>query len=163
MGADVGVVRTEHPRHRVARRPPALRRVREAGQGGIDDPSAGRSWECPGCRKEYTPGEYVNAVRRDLLDDTGDTDGWTDIGVAAAAASTLVQVPISEDRLRKWADRGKVASCCPWTEGRHWGARLVLWPDVAEEAQAAVERARLAAEARQRRAEKAAAEAAKTA
>lgn len=132
----------------------------KAGQGGIDDPSAGRSWECPGCRREFTPGEYVNAVRHDLLDDTGASDGWADIGVAAAAASTLVQVAISEDRLRKWAERGKVASCCVWTEGRRWGARLVYWPDVAEEAHAAVERATVAAEARRRRAAKEAAEAA---
>lgn len=131
----------------------------KAGQGGIDNPSAGRSWECPGCRKEYSPGEYVNAVRRDLLDDTGDGDGWTDISVAADAATTLIQVPITEDRLRKWAERGKVASCCVWTEGRRWGARLVYWPDVAEEAQAALERARIAAEARVRRTEKEASEA----
>lgn len=131
----------------------------KAGQGGIDDPAAGRSWECPGCRREFTPGEYVNAVRHDLLDDTGEGDGWTDIGVAAEAATTLIQVPVTADRLRKWADRGKVASCCVWTEGRRWGARLVYWPDVAEEAQAAVERARLAAETRRRRAEKAAEEA----
>lgn len=132
----------------------------KAGQGGIDDPSAGRSWECPGCRREFTAGEYVNAVRRDLFDGSADGDGWTDIGVAAAAASTLVRVPISEDRLRKWAERGKVASCCTWTEGRVWGARLVYWPDVAEEALAAVERALLAAEARRRKAVKEAAEAA---
>lgn len=128
----------------------------KAGQGGIDDPSAGRSWECPGCRKEYTAGEYVNAVRRDLLDSEG--DGWTDIGVAAEAATTLIQVHVSEDRLRKWAERGKVASCCLWAAGRVWGQRLVYWPDVADEANAAVERARLAAEARRRRAEREAAE-----
>ena len=28
-------------------------------QGGIEDPSAGQSWECPGCRKSYDPGEYA--------------------------------------------------------------------------------------------------------
>lgn len=128
-------------------------------QGGIDDPRAGLSWECPGCRKEYKPGEYANAVRRDLLDNGADGDGWTHVGMAADAATTLVGVAISEERLRKWADRGKVASCCLWTAGRSWGQRLVYWPDVADEANAAVERARRAVEARRRRAAKEAAEA----
>lgn len=147
---ELGYPEALSPLHvREARRP-----CGRCNQGGIDDPSAGLSWECPGCRKEYNPGEYANAVRRDLLDNGADGDGWTHIGMAADAASTLVGVLISEERLRKWADRGKVASLCLWTEGRRWGQRLVYWPDVADEATAAVERARRAAEARRRRAER---------
>jgi hypothetical protein len=56
-----------------ARRPCAKCQDR---QGGLDDPRAGRSWECPGCRKEYDVGEYATAVRRDLLENGDQGDGW---------------------------------------------------------------------------------------
>src|SRR5690606_21189388 len=69
---------------RAARRPCGT-----CDQGGIEDPRAGLSWECPGCRREYGPGEYATAVRRDLLENGADGDGWTHITMAAEAASTL--------------------------------------------------------------------------
>lgn len=143
-------------------------------QGGIADPRPGISWECPSCRMSYSPGEYATAVRRDLADRqliAGDVVevssvqayGWTDIALAADAASTLVGHPVFATTLRKWIDREKVASCCAWTPGHRWGQRLVFWPDVADEAVAAVERARAAAVARARRAEREAEEAAREA
>jgi hypothetical protein len=101
-------------------------------QGGIDDPDPGMSWECPGCRKQYTAGEYVTAVRRDLLDTDQGGLGWTDIEMAANAASTLADRTIAASTVRKWMDRGKVRSLCLWTPGRRWGQRLVYWPDVAD-------------------------------
>lgn len=143
-------------------------------QGGLTDPRPGISWECPSCRMAYTPGEYANAVRRDLADRkliAGDqvqvpslqAYGWTDITLAADAASTLVGYPVFATTVRKWAQREKVAWCCAWSYeqmpdgslvSRPSGQRLVFWPDVADEATAAVERARRAAEARLRRAER---------
>lgn len=135
-------------------------------QGGVADPRPGISWECPGCRMSYSPGEYATAVRRDLADrqyiaqgDNVDAPsvqsyGWTDVALAADAATTLVGHPVFATTLRKWMDRSKVASCCAWAPGRFWGQRLVFWPDVADEAVAAVERSRVAAEARARRAER---------
>jgi hypothetical protein len=105
-------------------------------QGGIDDPTPGVSWECPGCRMVYTPGQYATAVRRDLLD-SGEAEGWTDITLAADAASTLTGHPVPATTVRKWMDRGLVASMCSWRPGQVWGQRLVFWPDVAERATAA--------------------------
>lgn len=104
------------------------------GQGGIDDPRAGSSWECPGCRKDYTPGEYATAVKRSLLDQDDDGSGWTDITLAAAAATTLTGRHILATTVRKWMDRGQVASLCTWHPGQPWGQRLVYWPDVADRA-----------------------------
>lgn len=109
-------------------------------QGGIADPSAGQSWECPGCRKEYTPGEYASAVRRDLLERGPDGDGWTHVNMAAEAASTLTGYFIAPATVRRWMDRGQVVSCCRWKRGEQWGLRLVFWPSVAEVASAAAER-----------------------
>lgn len=135
-------------------------------QGGVADPRPGISWECPGCRMSYTPGEYATAVRRDLADRqyveqgaVGDAPslqsyGWTDIVLAADAASTLVGHPVFATTVRKWMDRGKVGSCCLWVPGHFWGQRLVFWPDVADEAVAAVARGRAAAEARERKAKR---------
>lgn len=102
-------------------------------QGGIDDPRAGISWECPGCRKDYTPGEYATAVRRSLLDGE-DADGWTDVTLAAGAASTLTGRLFPASTIRKWMDRGQVGAMCRWRRGERWGQRLVYWPDVAERA-----------------------------
>jgi hypothetical protein len=69
-------------------------------QGGIDDPTAGHSWECPGCRKTYDPGEYVAAVRLDLA---ADNAGWPTI---AHAAATLAEHPVSEKTIRGWVEKG---------------------------------------------------------
>jgi hypothetical protein len=121
-------------------------------QGGLDDPRAGRSWECPGCRKQYDVGEYVTAVRRDLLEG-GQNDGWTHISMAAEAATTLVGLHVSDLLVRKWVDRKKIAVMCSWRRGRRSGQRLVFWPDVADEANAAVERMVAAAQERHRRAD----------
>lgn len=141
-------------------------------QGGVADPRPGISWECPACRKRYTPGEYATAVRRDLLD-RNDGDGWTQINLAADAASTLTGQPVLAVTVRKWMDRGKVLSCCllefdhlggskeckdpvQHRGCRIWakpnGPRLVFWPDVAEQAAASVERAKAAAIARAQKA-----------
>lgn len=95
-------------------------------QGGVDDPAAGQSWECPGCRKEYTPGEYATAVRRSLLDDADAGDGWTDITLAADAATTLIGRLVLAATVRKWMDRGKVASLCLWRPGQRGATARVL-------------------------------------
>lgn len=109
-------------------------------QGGLADPSAGQSWECPSCRKDYDPGEYATAVRRSLLDDADAGDGWTDIRLAAEAASTLTGRLVPATTVRKWMDRGRVGSLCLWRPGQRWGQRLVYWPDVADIAAASLRR-----------------------
>lgn len=109
-------------------------------QGGIADPSIGQSWECTGCRKAYTPGEYANAVRAHLLKGGPDGDGWTHITMAAEAATTQTGMAFPPNTVRRWMDRGKVGSICRWTRGVTWGQRLVFWPDVADEAAASVVR-----------------------
>lgn len=122
-------------------------------QGGLDDPTVGRSWECPGCRKEYDPAAYATAIRRHLLEHDVEGEGWTHIAMAAEAASTLVGMQVLEVTVRKWMDRGKVAGLCAWAPGRRWGQRLVLWPDVAAEAVDAVARIQAAEARRRQRAE----------
>lgn len=146
--------------------------VSRHGQGGIEDPSIGQSWECIGCRKHYSPGEYANAVRADLLQGGPDGDGWTHITMAAEAASTQTGVLFPPATVRKWMDRGQVTSCCRWSATVDGGSRvrvpaydepvgqdhaavlsafagrvqsvrglsLVYWPDVADQAAAAVVR-----------------------
>lgn len=121
-----------------ARRPCAKCQDR---QGGLDDPRAGRSWECPGCRKEYDVGEYVTAVRRDLIEG----DGWAQVTAAAQAATDLVGMVVPDSMVRKWAKRLTVASACAWRgpvkgQVQRSPQRLVFWPDVADEANAAVAR-----------------------
>lgn len=129
---------------REARRPCAA-----CDQGGLAlgvgdpgrDPARGTSgvaWECPGCRKHYDPGEYATAVRRDLLQNGAEGDGWTHVAMAAEAASTLTGGLVLPGTVRKWMERGRVASCCLWSPGERWGVRLVYWPDVAETAVQAV-------------------------
>ncbi|WP_284536278.1 hypothetical protein [Nocardioides sp. T2.26MG-1] len=125
------------------------------GQGGIDDPSVGQSWECIGCRKKYTPGEYAQAVRADLQQGGPDGDGWTFIAMAAEAASTQTGYPVGPATVRKWVDTGKVTSCCRWSRGVGWGQILVFWPDVAERSAALVERHLRVEEERRVRAEQA--------
>lgn len=131
-----------------AARVPCGRCVASAdGQGGIEDPSVGQSWECTGCRKRYTPGEYAHAVRRDLIEGGPGGDGWTHITMAAEAASTQTGIVFPPNTVRRWMDRGRVSSMCRWKPpgadgvATRWGQRLVFWPDVAEEAAAAVIRA----------------------
>lgn len=85
------------------------------GQGGIDNPAVGQSWECIGCRKKYTPGEYANAVRADLQQGGPDGDGWTFIAMAAEAASTQTGYTIGPATVRKWVDTGKVRACNRWS------------------------------------------------
>ena len=87
----------------------------KAGQGGIDDPSVGQSWECIGCRRKYTPGEYAQAVRADLQAGGPDRDGWTFVNMAAEAASTQTGAVIAPSTVRRWMDRNQVISCCRWS------------------------------------------------
>lgn len=103
----------------------------KCSQGGLDNPDAGQSWECPGCRKEYTPGEYHTAVRRDLL---SNEDGWTTIIAAAQAAKTLTGGDFSEVTIRSWVGRGWVRSRRETQKSGIEGRRLVHWPDVKREA-----------------------------
>ncbi|WP_435744936.1 hypothetical protein [Nocardioides sp. SYSU DS0663] len=93
-------------------------------QGGIADPSVGQSWECLGCRKQYDPGEYANAVRRHLLTAGPSGDGWTHIAMAAEAATTMTQVVVAPSTVRRWMDRNQVLSVCRWVSSVD-GAREV--------------------------------------
>lgn len=121
---------------REARRP-----CGDCDQGGITDPSAGQSWECRGCRKEYDPGEYATAVRRDLLTGGPDRDGWTHVAMAAEAVSMMTGVTFGAARIRRWMDRDQVRS--RWTDqANQTGLRLVLWTDVRDRAQASIDRMR---------------------
>lgn len=131
-------------------------------QGGVADPRPGISWECPSCRMCYSPGEYATAVRRDLADrkyiEQGDnveiptvqSYGWTNVTLAASAATTLVGYPVNTKTIRVWMEREKVAACCEWRRGQVMGQRLVFWPDVAEQAAKASDRAQRAAAERER-------------
>lgn len=117
-------------------------------QGGIENPSAGQSWECPGCRKSYDPGEYATAVRRDLLTGGPDRDGWTHVAMAAEAVTMMTGVTFGADRIRRWMDRSQVAAVCRWRAdvrgGRlvsvQNGLRLVLWTDVRDRAEEMIRR-----------------------
>jgi hypothetical protein len=102
----------------------------KCNQGGLDDPAAGQSWECPGCRKQYDPGEYATAVRRSLLDG----DGWTTIMNASAAAATLTGAMVGDKTIRSWVQRGWVDSYLTVQGNGLPGLRLVFWPDVKREA-----------------------------
>lgn len=114
-----------------ARRPCAACQLQRGGQGGITDPTSGQSWECPGCRKEYTLGEYHNAVRRDLLNDE---HGWTTLSNACAAVATLTGAVLGDKTLRGWIGRGWVDSRFEQTKIGLPGVRVVFWPDVMREA-----------------------------
>jgi hypothetical protein len=119
-------------------------------QGGIENPSAGQSWECPGCRKDYDPGEYATAVRRDLLTGGPDRDGWTHVAMAAEAVTMMTGVTFGPDRIRRWMDRSQVAAVCRWRAERRGGVlvsvqnglRLVLWTDVRDRAEESIRRAK---------------------
>lgn len=101
-----------------------------AQPGGIDDPSAGRSWECPGCRKEYTAGEYANAVRTSLIDDRDGT-GWCTVVAAADAAADITGRPVSPAMIRVWIGRGDdIPIVCWWKPEARSGVQLVHWPSV---------------------------------
>lgn len=132
----------------------------DCSQGGLDDPSAGQSWECLGCRKQYDSAAYATAVRRDLLDDDAG-DGWTHITMAADAATQLTGHLVPASTVRKWMDRGRVAALCVWRCDQApdgglspvpWGMRLVFWPDVADAAVEAVRRLVEVEQERRRRA-----------
>lgn len=104
-------------------------------QGGLDDPRAGLSWECPGCRKQYDPGEYANAVRRDLIDQQMDGAGWCLLTVAADAAAEIARRPVTAATIRTWIARGDdIGTACVWREGQRFGMQIVYWPDVLERA-----------------------------
>lgn len=121
----------------------------KTGQGGIENPSVGQSWECIGCRRKYSPGEYAQAVRSDLQTRGPGGDGWTFVNMAADAASTQTGLVIAQSTVRKWLDTGKVAGICRWTPKVTWGQRMVFWPDVADRAAEMVAR-HLAAEEERR-------------
>jgi len=147
------------PAELAAARPPSSAEVSAAripctdcvdrGQGGIDNPAVGQSWECLGCRKQYTPGEYAHAVRRHLLTSGPNGDSWTHIGMAAEAA-TMMGVPVTPSTVRRWMDRNQVIAVCRWTPHVTWGLRLVYWPSVKERAERAAEQAARAAAERAR-------------
>lgn len=140
--AEVSATRPPTSAEISAARVPCARCVASSeGQGGIEDPSVGQSWECLGCRKRYTPGEYGNAVRSELARKGPGGDGWTHITMAAEAASTQTGIVFPPATVRRWMDRGRVGSMCRWSPGSRWGQRLVFWPDVADQAAAAVVRA----------------------
>lgn len=129
----------------------AYRPCGDCDQGGIEDPSAGQSWECPGCRKSYDPGEYATAVRRDLLAGGPNGDGWTHVGMAAEAVTMMTGVTFGPDRIRRWMDRGQVSGVCQWRAvvrdgvlvGTQTGLRLVLWTDVRDRAAESIRKAEL--------------------
>ncbi len=107
----------------------------DCDQGGIENPSAGQSWECPGCRKDYDPGEYATAVRRSLIDQQMGTAGWCLISIAASAAAEISMRPITAITIRTWIARGDdIGTACMWQEGKRFGVQLVYWPDVLERA-----------------------------
>lgn len=102
----------------------------KAGQGGVDDPRPGRSWECPGCRREYGANEYSHAVRRSLLEE-GDGTGWCSLQAAADAAADISMRPVSPQMIRVWiARKADIRVCCAWSPGVRSGVQLVYWPDV---------------------------------
>jgi ribosomal protein L37AE/L43A len=133
--------------HRAARRVPTAAEESAArvpcsactNQGGIADPSIGQSWECIGCRKHYTPGEYANAVRADLSAKGPAGDSWTYIAMAAEAATTMCEIPIPPATVRRWVDRNQVLAVCRWAPGVTFGQILVFWPSVRERALKSVE------------------------
>lgn len=108
----------------------------DCSQGGIDDPAAGRSWECPGCRKIYDRAEYAYAVRSSVT--SGDGSGWwATVQAAADAASDVTGRSISAATIRTWIERGDaIAVACMWTPpkpgrpGVRFGVQIVSWPDV---------------------------------
>jgi hypothetical protein len=101
-------------------------------QGGIDDPSAGMSWECPSCRKDYDPGEYQNAVRTNLANSNG---GWVSVSIAAQAATAVAGRSVTEITVRGWIAKAWVASHFGQTPSGLPGIRLVRWADVRREAE----------------------------
>lgn len=103
-------------------------------QGGVDDPTPGLSWECPGCRKKYSPGEYATAVRRDLLDrgPTSGLGGWASLPVAAEAAAELTGRPVTAKTIRTWVQRAwdRQVDCGHETPARDWLLVLASYPEL---------------------------------
>lgn len=103
-------------------------------QGGLDDPRHGRSWECPGCRKEYSAAEYATAVRSSLVNGI-DGSGWCTLQAAGGAAADITGRPVSAAMIRVWIGRGDdIAVCCWWKPKARAGVQLVFWPDVLQRA-----------------------------
>lgn len=101
-------------------------------QGGLTDPTVGTSWECPGCRRIYTPGEYQTAVRAELARENG---GWITIPVAAQAAQEVAGRPVTDKTIRGWVTRDWVVSRFELDRRGIPGPRLVRWADVRREAE----------------------------
>lgn len=107
-------------------------------QGGVDDPAPGLSWECPGCRKKYTAGEYATAVRRDLStaheDEDGRQIGWTTVPIAAEAAAEQTGRPITAATLRTWAARAveRETNCEHPTKARRWLEVVESYPELGD-------------------------------
>lgn len=118
-----------------ARKPcKACTKVWKDSQGGLDDPRHGRSWECPGCRKEYSAAEYATAVRTSLVNGIDGT-GWCTLQAAGDAAADITGRPVSPAMIRVWIARGDdIAICCWWKAGARAGVQLVFWPDVLQRA-----------------------------
>lgn len=118
-----------------ARRPcDACSKAWKDTQGGLDDPRHGRSWECPGCRKEYSSAEYATAVRTSLVNGI-DGSGWCTLQAAGDAAADITGRPVSAAMIRVWVGRGDdIAICCFWKPDARAGVQLVFWPDVLQRA-----------------------------
>lgn len=101
-------------------------------QGGLSDPTVGMSWECPGCRRVYTPGEYQTAVRAELARENG---GWITIPVAAQAAQEVAGRPVTDKTIRGWVARDWVVSRFEYDHRGIPGPRMVRWSDVRREAE----------------------------
>jgi hypothetical protein len=102
-------------------------------QGGLDDPQSGRSWECPGCRKDYGVDEYVNAVRSALVS-RSDASAWCTMSVAAENAQDITGRLVTPKIVRAWIERDGLPVRCPWRPGQRFGMQEVFWPDVLERA-----------------------------
>lgn len=108
----------------------ALLPCKDCSQGGIDDPAAGRSWECPGCRKTYDRSEYAYAVRTSVTSGDG-TGWWATLQAAADAVSDITGRNVTAGTIRTWIEReDNIAVACKWHEGTRFGVQIVSWPDV---------------------------------
>jgi hypothetical protein len=122
------------PTEVVAARLPCEKCTRR-GLGGVDDPAPGLSWECLGCRKEYSPGEYATAVRRDLSaqhkDEDGRQLGWTTVPIAAEAVAERTGRSTTAKTIRTWAERAidREANCDHPTRARRWLEVVESYPE----------------------------------
>lgn len=106
----------------------------DCSQGGLDDPAAGRSWECPGCRREYDRAEYAFAVRSSVTSGDG-TGWWATVQAAADAVTDITGRHVSAATIRTWIERGdSITVACKWKPGMRFGVQIVSWPDVLQRA-----------------------------